>query len=98
VSQHRFQPGNPGGPGRPPKTKEDAVLNRLKARIDPDDVVQTIMELMEDTKSWRARLAAIELYFYYTVGKPPQYMLHGMASTPDEWLQALRGGDEETDS
>jgi hypothetical protein len=95
----QWKPGQSGNPnGRPPKTREDAVLNELKARVPPGMAVDTILELMNHPTSWRARLAGTELYFYYTVGKPPQYMLHGMASTPDEWLQALRGGDDEADS
>lgn len=94
---HRFQPGNPGGPGRPPKTKEDGVLNELKARVPPSMPVDTILELMQHPTSWRARLAGVEMYFYYTVGKPPQYLMHSVTNTPEDWVQALLGQGDEAD-
>jgi hypothetical protein len=95
---HRFQPGNPGGPGRPPKSKEDSYLVAMREKFTTDQVMEVIASLLADTQSWRARHAGAELLLHYALGKPTQRIAHSTASTPDEWLAALRGEpDEATD-
>jgi hypothetical protein len=95
---HRFQPGNPGGPGRPPKNKEDAYLNAMREHFTPEQAVGVIDSLLNDTQSWRARHAGMELLLHYVLGKPTQRIAHSGMSTPDEWLAALRREpDEATD-
>lgn len=68
----RFLPGSPGGPGRPPKARESAVLDLMRGSIPPAKIVQTIMELVEDRDSWRARAKGVELYLNYVIGMPVQ--------------------------
>lgn len=68
----RFLAGNPGGPGRPPKARESAVLDLMRTSIEPAKIVQTIMELVEDSGSWRARAKGVELYLNYVIGMPVQ--------------------------
>ena len=68
----RFLPGSPGGPGRPPKARESAVLDLMRTSIEPAKIVQTIMELVEDSGSWRARAKGVELYLNYVIGMPVQ--------------------------
>lgn len=68
----RFLPGSPGGPGRPPKARESAVLDLMRGSIPPDKIVRTILELVEDESSWRARAKGVELYLNYVIGMPVQ--------------------------
>lgn len=68
----RFAKGNPGGPGRPTRDKEKAVLKAISAAASPEQVAGVIRDLMFDATSWRARQAGVELYLFYTEGKPIQ--------------------------
>jgi hypothetical protein len=72
---HRFQPGNPGGPGRPKKATELAMLDTIKADWPPErisEALNTAMQFAVDTRSWRGVLSTVELVLAYGVGKPTQ--------------------------
>lgn len=66
----RILPGSPGGPGRPPKAKEDVVLNLMRVQVPAQKVVDTILELLDHPSSWRARESGVRLYMDYMVGTP----------------------------
>jgi hypothetical protein len=68
---HRFQVGNPGGPGRPKKVQEEAYLHAIRRALPPDELEDLIRRLAA-SNSWRANLAAGELALHYGVGKPVQ--------------------------
>jgi hypothetical protein len=69
----RFLPGNAiGAAGRPAKSREDAVLRLMRKQIDPQVIVDTVLDLVEDSSSWRAREAGVRLYLAYMVGMPVQ--------------------------
>jgi hypothetical protein len=93
-----FKPGVSGNPnGRPTKTKEDAVINEMNKRITPEAIVDTIIALINDGRSWRAREAGVELYLQYTRGKPAQWIMNSNVVLPDDWLAAMKDdapGDE----
>ncbi len=69
---NRFQPGNPGGPGRPKKETERAYLDAVLRALPPEQVVDVLHGLLTDAKSWRARFSAVELILAYGLGKPVQ--------------------------
>ena len=72
---HRYQVGNPGGPGRPTKAKELQVLDAIKADWPPERVAEALNQAMTfatETRSWRGILAVCELAMAYTIGRPQQ--------------------------
>jgi hypothetical protein len=64
----RFQVGNPGSPGRPPKSVEDRALNMLREVCDEDRLRQLCEKLVSDAVSGKYR--SMELLFGYLIGKP----------------------------
>lgn len=68
----QFVKGSKASPGRAPKVRETAILGLLKQEVDPQTVVDTINDLINDTTSWRAREAGVKLYLAYMVGMPVQ--------------------------
>lgn len=58
--EHRFQPGNPGGPGAP---KKDAWVKALEKRLEDenlrDDLANALIELAMSPKS-KDRMAALK--------------------------------------
>ena len=69
----RFLPGVSGNPhGRPSKERERAVLAAVKDALPPEKIAEVIVALVNDSTSWRARVAGIELHLHYTLGKPVQ--------------------------
>jgi hypothetical protein len=94
----QWKPGQSGNPnGRPPKEKETEYLRAMREHFTPEQIVEVIRSLLADDKSWRARHAGAELLLHYALGKPTQRIAHSTASTPDEWLAALRGDAEGDD-
>lgn len=85
----RFLPGNPGGPGRPAKARENAALDLMRQTVSPAKVVQTIVDLIEHQSSWRAREAGVRLYLAYMVGMPVQRSI--TASTKLETILSRLG-------
>ena len=72
-NSHLWAKGQSGNPaGRPPKVRETAVLNIMRQRIPPERIVETVLDLIEDSESWRAREAGVKLYLAYMVGMPVQ--------------------------
>lgn len=93
-----FLPGNSGGPGRPPKAKEEEYLTQIGSAFPPDVVVEKLqkaLQLAEETNSARGILAAIEMILQYQVGKPVQ--MEGQSNTHVLALINLLQGMSEPD-
>jgi hypothetical protein len=54
----RFQKGNPGGPGRPPKKYEEAFLDTIKATLTPKELKKLLKSLLHRGTSWGGDRAA----------------------------------------
>lgn len=91
---HRFKPGNPGGPGRKKKDKAafDAVTRRITAE-QMADYIEWGIEKAKQQGSPKIVLAYAELYFAYLDGKPVQRIVEtpgGLESV----LAILRGDSD----
>lgn len=70
-AQGRWLPGAAPKGGRP-RRPETAVLRYMNEKIPAEKIVATVIDLIEDTSSWRAREAGVKLYLSYMVGMPVQ--------------------------
>jgi len=71
----QFRPGHTGGPGRPKKAQELAILDTIKADWPPERLAEALnnaMQMAEETRSWRGILSVAELVLSYGIGKPTQ--------------------------
>lgn len=71
----RFLPGNQVGKGhgRPPKVREQAVLEAINEAVPAEDVAEHIRWMLRTAKaqnSWRGVEAALQLAISYQIGKP----------------------------
>lgn len=67
----RWLPGNPGGPGRGTKRRENAIADALSAAIQPETVADVVYGLITHPNSWRANAAGLEWYGKYMLGPAP---------------------------
>jgi len=82
-----WKPGQSGNPaGRPKKAREEAYLSVVREKLSPERLGEVLEELLND-KSWRARMAAVELSLAYTLGKPVQRTESSNANVIEEALQ-----------
>jgi hypothetical protein len=93
----RFLPGNPGGPGRPPKARNLAYVDAVIRALPPEQLgalLAEMVEFAETTQSWRGKLAAVRLALEYAVGKPTQ-RVEQQSSTQalEDVLATLRADD-----
>ena len=69
----QFLPANSiGAVGRRGRSRKAKVLDLIESTVDPAVVVDTILGLITDYNSWRAREAGVKLYLSYMVGMPVQ--------------------------
>jgi hypothetical protein len=71
----RFAKGHSGGPGRPSKAKEIAMLEAIRSTFTPERVAQHLNDAMDiavRTNSARGIVAVLEFAANYTMGKPVQ--------------------------
>jgi hypothetical protein len=57
--EHRFQPGHPGGPGRPPKGKLTRLMEEELEKIDPQgksEALKLIQSIIKRAKAGNATL------------------------------------------
>ncbi len=83
---NRFQPGNPGGPGRPKKETEGAYLNAIRSACTPDEFTTKLISMLNGN-SWRERAFALEMIAHYTLGKPIQRTESANVNVIEEALQ-----------
>lgn len=77
----RYLPGAPGGPGRPRKAAEFALIEAMDKVHSPDAIVEKLSALLE-SEDERVRVRALELWMSYRWSKPPERM--EMAATDEE--------------
>lgn len=86
----RFAKGNPGGPGRPNKEMQLAMLDAINASLSPEDIQAYIREAMDyarEHKSPRAMVNVLEFAANYALGKPTQRIIQeqgGLGELADE--------------
>lgn len=71
----RFTVGNRGGPGRPKREIEAAILQALRDEFTPTEIAQGLrraFELAESQGSARGMVAALTPILEYSLGKPVQ--------------------------
>lgn len=71
----RFTKGNPGGPGRPKRAEEIALLDAISTTFPPELVQQTLQDalrLAKEQNSARGMIAVLEFAANYALGKPVQ--------------------------
>lgn len=66
----RFVPGDPGGPGRPPKKKEEKYFTIFRKIVGVDEFERVTRKLYELALGGDMR--AIKLLMAYALGKPQQ--------------------------
>jgi hypothetical protein len=66
----RFVSGHPGGPGRPPKTAEQASLDKFRSYFRNGNLEDVIEAHLRQCK--KGNIAAIKLAYEYLIGSPAQ--------------------------
>ena len=69
----RFTTGNPGGPGRPRREQEQAILEAITNAIPPvqiGEALRTALDIAIETRSARGIVAVLELQAAYGIGRP----------------------------
>ncbi|CAN5441794.1 hypothetical protein BH10CHL1_BH10CHL1_17980 [soil metagenome] len=102
-TQHngRFKKGNPGGPGRPKKAAELAMLNAIKSTFTDEQIKGYLKQAMEtavEQKSSRGMIAVLEYIADRTLGKPVQQITTGETDAMREALDELARQDEEAEA
>ena len=94
----QFQPGGKGGPGRPPKRKEEKYLEILLEVVTEDDFRAVITRMVKDAiRGWKsARRDLLE----YVLGKPTQMVDVQLTDTPmmrliQKWREEDRAANAE---
>lgn len=81
----QFAKGNPGGPGRPPKTREDKYLDEFRKTVSIASIGRVTKKLLEMAES--GDLKAMDLLLKYAIGKPLDYVapivIEAFARRPD---------------
>ena len=88
----QFVPGHNGGPGRPKKAQEMAMLDAIKADWPPERVAEALNQAMQmalETRSWRGILSTAELVLSYGIGKPTQKIVSSRDSNLEVLLASL---------
>jgi hypothetical protein len=94
----RFQEGGPGGPGRPPKRKEEYVLTRLWELTTEEDLEAGLRAIIEGFRNgWKFHT---RLFMEYMVGRPAQVVEFKHRGDLLEIVArvAAAGGDAESDT
>jgi hypothetical protein len=88
----RLLPGHSvKSPGRPPKEKEDAILNAIRDAFTPAELVSILREALivaRNTNSARGMLSSIQTMLDYAVG-PAKRIVHDAPMSPTDWLAAM---------
>lgn len=66
----RFVKGHSGGPGRPPKKREEKYLERFKKAVTLSEFQEASQALVNAAKG--GDISAIKLLFQYALGNPKQ--------------------------
>jgi len=89
-----FEKGWKGGPGRPPKRREDRILSAMDTVITDDDWL-AIIEVAK-SGALQGQFRKLELLLAYGLGKPTQTVnVRNDTNVIDEALAAMQAEDEE---
>jgi hypothetical protein len=94
----RFGKGNSGGPGRPKKEVELAMLEAINTtftREEIQDFIRQAMQVAIDTKSARGMVSVLDFVTDRTLGKAVQQVTVTENDAMLEALETLRQQDEE---
>lgn len=94
----RFAKGNTGGPGRPKKEMELALLDAINSTYSREEIQAYIRQAMDtavETKSARGMMAVLDFITDRTLGKATQQIVVTENDAMSEALEALRIQDEE---
>jgi len=86
-----FQLGGPGGPGRPKRETERAVLDAITNALSPEDIADAIREglrLAIMQKSTRGIVALLSLVADHSVGRPVARTVYADTSVIEEAMQS----------
>ena len=86
----RFLPGNSGGPGRPKRETEEAILNAIRSALSPAEIEGAIrigLQLAIEQKSTRGIVAILELAASYSIGRPVVRLESNGSSRMEEDMQ-----------
>jgi hypothetical protein len=87
----RFLPGHPGGPGRPKKKVEEAILTELNARFTAErvaDELESALAYAHQHKSPKGVMQVMTAVLEYQLGKPRQRVELTKDDMP-EWMMAV---------
>ena len=69
----RFKPGHGGGPGRPSKAKEEAILDSIRSTFEPEEIAAHLREALDiaiEQRSPRGIVSVLSFVASYSLGKP----------------------------
>ncbi len=69
----KFAPGNPGGPGRPPKGTEQDYADAVRRAVSPGELADVLRAILGKAK--RGDIPAAKLLCAYTLGIPANTVL-----------------------
>ena len=81
----RFQPGSPGGPGRPPKTTEDRILDAFSTALTAEKLESIVKATLE--RAERGENKALRVLLEYLIGTPVQ---RSKLSVSDDLVELMR--------
>jgi hypothetical protein len=97
----RFVKGSSGGPGRPPKKREEKYLERFKKAVTLKEFEEAAQALVDAAIGGDVK--AIRLLFQYALGNPKQLIeasIHQKSLSVDLQvaLEKIYGPEDESDS
>ena len=103
---YRFKPGNPGSPGRPPKSTEDRILDAMVAHLPPEQLDAFAAKIV--SQAIEGHNKAQRLLLEYLIGTPVQRSRLAVSDELADLLRNLRsdpvgspglaGGDDSQDA
>lgn len=81
----RFVPGNPGGPGRPPKG--DSITDALSREISEEEIAKILAQMIRDGNFAAVRYASDRIG-----GKPVETVMQHISGAP-EVIEVVHGED-----
>ena len=97
----KFLPGNSGGPGRPKREHETAVLDALRGSFPPERLIAVLedaLQIAQSQNSARGMLAVVEFIAGYALGKPIARVEKSDTNAIDEALARMKAMQQEDES
>ena len=97
----KFLTGNSGGPGRPTRAHETAVLDALRGSFPPERLIAALedaLQIAQSQNSARGMLAVVEFIASYVIGKPVPHVEKSSTNAIDYALARLAAMRSSTSS